>query len=134
MIRRSLGLLAFALAGLVTVGPALAGVSARVDGRVIDAQTKAPLAATLTIADETGHVIHVKTNHEGLFSAVGLEPGRVMVSFSAPGFLSQSESCTVPEGQTGRFDFKAYTHYVSTNHVTYHCTLQPETQDRTQVQ
>jgi hypothetical protein len=134
MVRQSLGLLGLAALGLATALPAMADITARVNGRVLDGETKAPLAATMTVADHTGHTIRTTTDRKGQFSAIGLEPGSVTVSFAVPGFASQAVSCKVPPGETARFDFRAYTHMTSIRHTSYRCVVEPSTSDRYTIQ
>jgi hypothetical protein len=130
---------ALSLGGLVALtiaatAPALADGDAGVNGRVVDALTKTPLAATLTITDEAGYTVKVPTDQAGGFNAVGLHPGRVVVSFLAPGFASQAYSCNVPANETGRFDFRADTHLRNEGPVAYRCHLEPATVDRSTLQ
>jgi hypothetical protein len=127
---RSLGFLGLATLLVTAALPAVAADgTSRVDGRVLDAQTKAPLVATLTVLDPSGRTVVAKTDRKGRFSSVGVEPGRVTVSFAAAGFASQAMTCTIPPGETGVFDFRAYAGG-TTAPTAYHCTVSPSTQDR----
>jgi|SRR5580692_2128878 hypothetical protein len=130
---------ALSLGGLVALtitamAPALADGDAGVNGRVVDALTKTPLAATLTITDDAGYTVKVPTDQSGGFNAVGLHPGRVTVSFLAPGFASQAYTCNVPANETGRFEFRADTHLRNEGPVAYRCHLEPATVDRSTLQ
>jgi type 1 fimbria pilin len=130
---------ALSLGGLVALtiaatAPALADGDAGVNGKVVDALTKTPLAATLTITDESGYTVKVPTDLAGGFNAVGLHPGRLTVSFLAPGFTSQAYTCNVPANETGRFDFSADTHVRNGGPVAYRCHLEPATVDRSTMQ
>jgi hypothetical protein len=134
LIQRSLGLLGLVALGIATAAPALADGSASVNGHVLDALTKQPLAAKLTIADVSGHTVDVTTDQEGGFRAVGLEPGKVTVSFVAAGFASQAFTCNVPAHDVAQFDFRADTNVRSNHPVAYKCHLEPATVDRSTLQ
>ncbi len=133
-LQRSLSLAGLVALALAVSAPALADGSAGVNGHVLDALTKMPLAATVTITDISGYTVKVPTDQTGGFTAVGLRPGTVTVSFLAPGFTSQAYSCNVPANETARFDFRADTHLRSDHPVAYHCHLDPATVDRSTLQ
>ncbi len=133
-MQRSLGLLGLLALVLATGAPALADASASVNGHVVDALTKQPLAAKVMIVDTSGHTVHVRTNDEGGFTAVGLEPGKVTVSFAAAGFASQAYTCNVPAHEVARFDFRADTQVRQGPPMQYHCHLEPATVDRSTLQ
>jgi len=130
MVRRSLGLFGLAAFGVATAMPVMADTMARVNGHVLNGVTKAPLAATLTVADHSGHTVHTRTDRSGRFSAIGLEAGSVTVSFEAAGYRSQVVSCTVPAGETARFELRAFPHLTNVGDTSYRCVLEPSTADR----
>ena len=132
MIRRSIAIqAAVALVGATCAFAVAAENNGRVTGRVVDAQTKAPVAANVSVLDPSGHTKQTKTDKDGVFNVVGLEPGKVTVSFVASGFASQSITCAVPPGEVGVFDIRAYHSATNPPHVSYHCRVAPQTADRT---
>jgi hypothetical protein len=125
MAQSLVGLFGFAVLGLATAMPIMADTRASVDGRVLSGVTKAPLAATLTVADHSGYTVHTRTDRNGRFSAIGLEPGSVTVSFDVAGYESQVVSCTVPAGETGRFELRAFRRRTNVSDTSYRCALEP---------
>jgi hypothetical protein len=120
-----IGLFGLAAFGVATAMPVMADTRASVHGRVLSGVTKAPLAATLTVADHSGYTVHTRTDRKGRFSAIGLEPGSVTVSFEVAGYESQVVSCTVPAGETGRFELRAFRHRTNVGDTSYRCALEP---------
>jgi hypothetical protein len=106
-----------------------------VHGRVLDAQTQAPLRATLIITDANGRTVRVGTDRDGRFAAVGLEPGIVTVNLAPLAhYMAHGFRCEMPAGETGRFDFRAYPFNGVLQHVVAHplpplgsCALEPST-------
>ena len=126
----ALGAAVFAL-GVV---PAGADAPARVIGKVVDASSSAPVKASVWIADEAGRSMTVRTDRTGRFTALGLDPGNVTVTFAAPGFEPQAMTCPIPAGEAGRFDFRALRSNSTEKAPHYRCRLDPDTSDRTTIQ
>jgi len=132
MIRSILG--ALSVAAMLSQPAFAADDTAGVSGFVLDARTHAPLAATVTIAEQNGRIVEVTTNRRGQFSAIGLEPGNLTVSFAARGFDPEARTCRVPGGETGRFDFRGYRGYATIRPTPARCDLEPSTVDRYVIQ
>ncbi len=117
--------------------PAAADSTARVYGQLHAGDTSQ--GAIVTISDEAGRTVKISTDHEGRFAAIGLEPGRLTVSVQARVLVSDGIACTVPSGETGRFDFFAVLtndRFDSTDNRPTpkqdesRCGLEPSTTDR----
>jgi len=130
-LNRTLVGLAAGAALLASAAPGLSDSMARVSGRVTVADSSTPLVATISIRDESGRNVRVKTDRAGRYAAIGFEPGNVTVSFEAPGYVPQGRTCHVPSGETGRFDFRVFTHLTNISRLKYRCDIEPDTVDRT---
>ena len=100
-LHRVLSLLAFALIAFPSLAAAQgAGI---VRGRVTDAATGSPLAG-VTVRVE-GTTIGAQTNAEGNYSIVGVPPGAQAISTRRLGYAPQRLSVTVPDGGSAAQDF-----------------------------
>ena len=78
------------LAGLLPA-PVLAGTTGGITGRVIDAQTSAPLAGVSVTANAPSQAATTVTDASGAYRFLSLEPDAYTLTFSKPGYDSVAQ-------------------------------------------
>jgi hypothetical protein len=145
MNRRLLGSLALAAFVAAGAAPVSADMFARVTGRVTVGDSSAGLSTVVTVSDGDGRTFDIPTDREGRFSAIGLQPGSVSVSLNVEGLRQVQYTCSVPPGETGRFDLGAFDArppqlisapmHIWTGKATQHgCSLEASTVDQYVIQ
>jgi iron complex outermembrane recepter protein len=80
---------------MVLLGVASASAqTARISGRVIDAQTMPVAAASITLSSAVGHRGETRTGGDGTFAFDNLTPGRYTVRVEAQGFATWTQNVT----------------------------------------
>lgn len=74
-------------------------------GRVLDAATGSPLAATVSFPGEQKPAPISTDGRKGTFTAKGVRPGNVLVRATAPGYLPVEEAVSVSIGRTSPVEF-----------------------------
>jgi iron complex outermembrane receptor protein len=88
---------------LVAFSPVLAQVGGTITGKVINRETKLPLSGASVLL--VGTPIGISTDRQGEFKLVDVPAGTYTVSARFIGYLPQSKTVTVVEGQSYRVDF-----------------------------
>jgi outer membrane cobalamin receptor len=86
--------------------PAMAQSSYIIRGKVMDAQTLAPLAQVVVQIRETGQ--STLTNEAGYFECGHLRPGNYLVSFSHVGYRSTEKTISIRDSSFIRFDVSLF--------------------------
>jgi TonB-dependent SusC/RagA subfamily outer membrane receptor len=109
--RASIVLAVAALAGLTSPRASLAQASGTIEGTVVDAGSRRPLAGAqvTVIASQTGGVLGTQAGalvgQNGQFRIVGVAPGARQVRARLLGYAAVSRTVQVVAGQTTRADF-----------------------------
>ena len=105
-VRRRVNALVFPLIAILAVS-ALAQGTAKIEGSVLDVESKGIPGATVTVTQVATHAAQtVRSDASGLYAVDGLAAGTYTVTVSAPGFAEGTKSGVVlAEGQTARAPF-----------------------------
>ena len=77
-----------------------------ITGRVVESETKAPIAAAQILIDSVGRGI---TNPQGVYRITGVAPGRHKVSVISVGYRGSTQEVEVADGQVVTLDFELVT-------------------------
>src|SRR5436305_14313567 len=98
----------FAILLLISLSAPLFAQTAQVTGRMTDPTSAVIPAAEVTVSNiETGDKRNTKSNDQGYYTVLFLEPGRYRVDVQAKGFTPVSQTnVTLRVEQVARLDFR----------------------------
>lgn len=125
------------VAGIATTSSAAFADDARINGMVIDGKTGKPVAMAAVVGrDGAGTEVHVTSDKNGRYGAIGLAPGSITLAVSLRGYDSEQVTCRIPSGDSAKYTFIVYRGNGSRklSPATSTCKLDPYTSDKTVIQ
>jgi len=126
-LRRTLVAAALAwLSASGSTGAARAADTARLHGTVVDPHGRGVGGFPLRVRDDAGRDFELRTARNGTFSAVGLAPGKIVVTLEGASYQRSRAVCRLDADASGVLRFLALR---GNGYVTEPCRIEPPTTD-----